>query len=156
MAVAMLFVVGKMINRPQSDTRESYLDQEMAANMLNSLLKTSTDDDCRGADFTELFQDCAVNYPIGTIRCEPDSIPSCQYLRDRINNTILKNTTMRWQIPHRIVAWIEDKEDEPILELTYLDCSPDQIYISYDHLEAKLSPIPTSIGTLNIEFDICS
>lgn len=156
MAVAMLFVVGKMINRTPSETMQSYLDQEMAANMLNSLLKTSTGDECRGADFTELFQDCAVYYPVGNIRCEPGSIPSCKYLEDKINNTILKNTTMRWERPHRIIAWVEGKEDEPVLELMYKECSPDEIGYEFQHLETKLSPIPTDVGTLNIEFNICS
>lgn len=154
MAVAMLFVVGKMVNRPVSETRQSYLDQQIAANMLNSLLKTSTDDDCRGADFTELFQDCASNYP-GFIRCTPSHIPSCDYLEDKINNTILRNTTIRWRIPHRIIAQVEG-QDDPILELSYKDCSPDTIGYTYQHMETKLSPIPTDVGTLNIEFNICS
>jgi len=154
-AVAMLFVVGKMVNRPQSETIKSYLDQEIAANMLNSLLKTSTEDACRGADFTELFQDCASNYP-GYIRCKPNNEPSCQYLENMINNTILKNTTTKWKIPHRILAWVEGQEDSPILDLIYQDCTPEQIGYLYEGIEAKLAPIPTDVGTLNIEFDICS
>lgn len=157
MAVAMLFVVSKIINRQPSETKQSYLDQEIASNMLNSLLKTSARQDCRGADFTELFQDCAANYDMGgSIRCEPDDRPSCSYLRDKINNTILRNTTVRWNIPHRFVASLENKEDEPIIEFIYLDCSPDEIGYKYQHLEAKLSPIPTDVGTLNVEFNICS
>jgi hypothetical protein len=149
MAVAMLFVVNKMINRPVSDARQSYLNDEIAANMLNSLLKTSTGGDCRGADFTELFQDCAAYFSMGgSIRCKPDDIPSCDYLIDKINNTILRNMTVKWRIHHVFLAQV-DGQKNPLLEFSY-NCSLEDVGVP------KWSPIPTDVGTLMIGFKICS
>lgn len=159
MAVGMLLVVNRMINRPVLETRKSYLDQEIAANMLNSLLKTSTGNDCRGADFTELFQDCAAHHSGGGhIRCTAGNIPSCEYLVDVINNTIFKGTTMRWKIPFFLTAQVKD-QDYPALEISYMNCSRDNVLCEgclYNDYAPKLSPIPTDVGTLNIEFGICS
>ena len=75
--LGLFFVVRFIITKQPSEIKKSYTQTEIAANILNSLLKT-TSKDCYGMDVTQLLQDCAVYRDAETsqVKCENEQYRS--------------------------------------------------------------------------------
>ncbi len=137
--MGLLFVVKFVILREPSDIKRGFVHSELASNMINVLLKTTTD--CRGSSVTELFQDCA-----GFKRIDCDGIDSCDKVDETIE-MIFNNSLEKWNKPYEFSAYLVGSK--PIIEKSYGKCSR-----NIDR-ESKTYPIPTDWGTLFIQLDIC-
>ena len=136
--IGLLFVVKFVVLKKPSDVKKTFVHSELASNMVNVLLKTTTD--CKGSSVTELFQDCAA---FKRINCE--GFDSCEKVNDTIR-IILTNTMEEWNKQYEFRAYIPG--NDPIS--SYGSCAPRA------DRESKTYPIPTDWGTLFIKLDICS
>jgi len=134
--LGVLFVVQFMIQKPQKDIKASYTDAQLAANMLNAILK-ATARDCNNQVITTLFQDCASG---PTIICNDGINTSCTYLNYTIKD-LFDKTLVKWRKKHRFTA-----SKTPVV-VGWGDCSGER--------ESKSSPIQTDVGTIIIRLDIC-
>lgn len=160
LAIGMLFTVNYMIKKKPSETKKSFTESQMAANIMSAILKTSTPLDsndplyCSKMDFTELLQECA---GFNMIRCN-NGMDSCEYANHSITK-MLNSTLAKWKKPYRFRAWRvpkgteRDKVDIINLDCTELNIGPEK---DYQQRQTKLSPVPLNPGTLMIQFDICS
>jgi len=140
--MGLLFVVKFVVLKEPSDIKEEFVHSELASNMINVLLKTTTD--CRGSSVTELFQDCA---GFERIDCDDDNVPdSCDKVKET-TEMIFNNSLEKWNKPYEFKAFVGSKT---IVEKSYGKCSKD-----IDR-ESKTYPIPTDRGTLFIKLDICT
>ena len=138
--IGLLFVVRFVILREPPDLKEEFVHSELASNMINVLLKTTTD--CKGSSVTELFQDCAV---FERIDCNDDDVPdSCEKVNDVVG-MILTDSLKKWNKQHEFRAYIPG--NEPISSHGSCDEKADR--------ESKTYPIPIEWGTLFIKLDIC-
>lgn len=139
--IGLLFVVKFVVLREPSDLKKTFVHSELASNMVNVLLKTTTD--CKGSSVTELFQDCAV---FERIDCNDDNIPdSCEKVNETIE-WILTKSLENWNKQYEFRAYIPG--NEPISSYGSCDEKADR--------ESKTYPIPTDMGsTLFIKLDIC-
>jgi len=139
--MGLLFVVKFVVLKEQSDIKKGFVHSGLASNMVNVLLKTTTD--CRGSSVTELFQDCA---GFEKIDCNDDSVPdSCEKIEETIE-MIFKNSLEKWNKPYELKAFVGSRT---IAERSYGKCS------RQSDRESKTYPIPTDRGTLFIKLDIC-
>jgi len=95
LTLGVLFVIQFVVLKEPSDVKKTFTKTQIAANMLNSILKT-TSKECYGNTMTQLLQDCA-NYnenPAGLIICE-NGIDSCEYANSTIEY-IFDNTLVEW------------------------------------------------------------
>lgn len=137
--IGLLFVVKFVVLREPSELKKGFVHSELASNMINVLLKTTTD--CKGSSVTELFQDCAA---FNRIDCE--GIDSCDKVDETIE-MIFNNSLEKWNKPYEFSAYLVGSK--PIIEKSYGKC-PRNI-----DRESKTYPIPTDRGTLFIQLDIC-
>jgi len=95
LTLGVLFVVQFVVLKEPSDVKKTFTKTQMAANMLNSILKTNSKD-CYDNTMTQLLQDCADNNenPAGLIICE-NVIDSCEYANSTIEY-IFNNTLVGW------------------------------------------------------------
>jgi hypothetical protein len=136
--LAMAFVIRfGVLNKP-ADFKESFTQTELASNMVNTFLKT-TSQDCSGLSMTELLQDCAQNQ---VIYCK-NTIPSCEYALDTADK-IFKRTLDTWNLAYEFQVYLE--EQNPIFKLGNT-CPGNK--------KSKLFSIPTSARSLNVKLDIC-
>ena len=140
--IGLLFVVKFVVLREPSELKKGFVHSELASNMINVLLKTTTD--CKGSSVTELFQDCA---GFERIDCNDDNVPdSCDKVDETIE-MIFNNSLEKWNKPYEFSAYLVGSK--PIIEKSYGKC-PRNI-----DRESKTYPIPTDRGTLFIQLDIC-
>lgn len=151
--LGMFFVVRFMITKQPSEIKKSYTRTEIAANILNSLLKTNAKD-CYGMTTTQLLQDCAVNKdtPTNQVKCENDQ-NSLEYVQIIIE-TIFNETLISWgNQSFDLKIYIDTNnnnvmdEEERILQHTNQGCSGEK--------EAKQSYIPTDVGIMTINLEVC-
>ncbi len=135
--IGLLFVVKFVVLKEPSDIKKDFVHSELASNMINVLLKTTTD--CRESSVTELFQDCA-GFTI--INC--DGIDSCTKVNEVVGN-ILSKSLEKWNKQYKFKAYIPGSE----LISDYGNCA------EKTDKESKTYPIPTDRGTLFIQLDIC-
>ena len=83
-SLGIFFVIQFVVLKEPSSIKKTYTQTQSAANLLNSMLKTTTKD-CLGTSISQLLQDCIVHFNIdqSQIICENNN-RSCEY----INNTI--------------------------------------------------------------------
>lgn len=144
--LGMFFVVKFMITKQPSEIKTSYTKTQVAANILNSMLKT-TSEDCYGMTLTQLLQDCAVNKDTPSqVKCENEEY-SCDYA-ENIIATIFTETLDKWG-------------DQKYDFKAYMD-SINDIVLRYNpkgvcegEREAKQSFIPTDKGIMTINLEVC-
>ncbi|MFC1800531.1 hypothetical protein ACFLYT_00565 [Nanoarchaeota archaeon] len=154
-SLGLLFTIRFMATRERTDVHETFMTKELAANMLNVILKT-TSVDCKGADMAELFRDCA-SYPSidcdddGTVYTEsPDMADSC-YRLERDLTYIFKETLELRKTKYFFRAQIVGSQP--------LDWTPMQNDVNCEEDsvgDMEEFPIPTDLGDLMILLRICT
>ncbi len=135
----LFFVKFVVLNDSDSDPKKNYVDSELASNMINVLLKTTTD--CKKSSMTELFQDCA---GFQRIECN-DGMDSCSKIQ-QVSRNIFNNTLDEWKKQYNFKAYTVGGDTIENIDR----CRPRSDRVS------KTYPIPTDRGTLFITLDICS
>ena len=140
--LGLLFVIRFTIFQPKPEIKEEYTKTELTANILNAMLKTTTD--CNNQDITELLQDCAA---FRDVYCSinGDYGDSCYYLEYFIPN-ILEKTLDEWKRSYEFKAGTKQNPD--LLSFSSGDCTGER--------ETKLYPIPTDVGPVTVRLSICS
>ncbi len=136
--LGMTFVIRFMASKEPVDYKKQFTQSELASNMINTFLK-STSRDCNGLSMTELLQDCGQSRGI---ICGND-MDSCEYVEDTAQ-FVFSNTLEAWKMDYEFKAFAD--EEEPIFTLgkTCLGSK-----------KSKLFPIPTASRTLFVKLDIC-
>ena len=136
--IGMTFVIRFMIAQEPIDIKKQFTQSEIASNMLNTFLK-STSQDCNDLSMTELLQDCGQSK---SIRCKDDQ-PSCDYVEDTAK-FIFGETLELWRIDYEFKVF--HNEENPIFTLGN-PCPASK--------KSKTFPIPTSSQTLFVKLDVC-
>lgn len=172
--LGMFFVVKFMINKPPSEIKKSYTRTELAANLLNTLLKT-TSEDCYGMTVKDLLVDCAENKDT---ECE-NAKPSCEYVLT-ITKTIFDETLVKWgnqlfdlkaqiESPDHFLHCINGaciyQYNDVCTNCTTVDAGcfsyngPGECVDIRNNCpiikETKHSYIPTDMGTMTITLEVC-
>jgi len=136
--MGMTFVIRFMITKEPIDYKKSFTQAEIASNMINTFLK-STSADCNELSMTELLQDCGQSR---SIFCE-NGLNSCDY----VENTaafIFGATVESWNLDYEFKVYQD--EQNPIFTLGFACLGSKQ---------SKLFPIPTSSRTIFAKMDVC-
>jgi len=144
LTLGILFVVQFVVVKEPSDIKKTFTRSQMAANMLNSILRTNSKD-CFGNTISQLLKDCAENYqnpPL--IFCE-DNRDSCKYSNSTIEY-IFNNTFVKWGNQSFYFSIFENP-NHMILEQG-AEC--------FGERESKQSFIKTDGGILTVRIDMCS
>ena len=136
--VAVIFVVRLGFEKP-SKIRPSFINSQIASNMLNTFLRTSARDDCFQLTMTELLQDCAQG--IG-IQCD-NGDDSCKYANSTAKE-IFEKTFDKWNMDYEFLAYTYIKM--PLIRLGET-CKSDK--------KSELFPIPIRSRTMYVKMDIC-
>jgi len=142
-SLGLLFAVKFTALKPAtSGARQAYTKTVKAANMLNTLLKTSTD--CAGgATVTQLIQDCAST---PQITCGVDN--SCDYSRSVIQ-TIFDDTLIAWGRLDADYYFEVQKGGAPLPDIAPfgIKCTGSK--------ESKNQPIPIPGGLVTVTLELC-
>lgn len=143
--LGVLFVVQFVVLREPSDIKKTFTETQMAANMLNSILKT-TSKDCYDSTIVQLLKDCAEHSqsPSGLVRCENDA-SSCEYA----------NSTIDYIFNKTLVVW----GNRSFYFKSYVGASDiilEKGRLCTGEVESKQSFISTDAGILTIRLDLCS
>ena len=134
------FFIRYMMYKEPMEYKKEFTQAELASNMLNTFLETTSD--CNGITYTmsELLQNCGQG---GGIVCggNPDS---CEYVKDAAEK-IFEKTLDLWS-PNNYEFKVFFDEDSPKIYLGN-PCAGNR--------KSKTFPIPTSSGTLSVRLDIC-
>lgn len=137
--IGLLFFVKFGILDKKDDVKSSFIDSELANNMVDVLLKTTTD--CKGSDIGDLLQDCTTFE-----RFDCDGMNSCEKLNKTID-IIFGKTLKKWKKPYEFKAYRGS------------DIEIKKSYGNYNRNSAKkqgIAVIPTDMGNLFITLDIYS
>lgn len=137
--IGLLFAVKFMLNKPQENIREEFIQSELASNILGSTIDATTS--CRNQDIADLLRDCAENNP-GRIKC--GGFYSCDFVEGEIN-IILANflNSIGGGKKYKFKVFLEE---EIIFEIRQGNCTV---------WESANQPLPTRAGTLNVQFQMC-
>ncbi len=139
--VGITFAIRFMATKEPVEYKKEFTQTELATNMLNTFLET-TSDDCNGLSMTELLQACGQG---SSISC--DGKTSCTYAKDEAKK-IFDRTLKIWNINYEFKAFYS--EDNPKIVLGEA-CTGNK--------KSKLFPIPTAasgtLSTLSVKLDIC-
>lgn len=139
-SLSMIFVVRFVVLKKPTDFKKAFTQTELASNMLNTFLKT-TSEDCTGLSMTELLQDCAQG---PSIFCEDAAVSSsCEYVENTATE-IFGNTLGLWNIDYYFSVY----EDVSSL---WIELGSACIGAK----KSKLYPIPSAARTLYVKLDIC-
>lgn len=153
LTLAVLFTIQFVYLKPERDVKGSFESSQLAANTINAVLQT-TSSRCYNHQVKKLISNCAVNPPIGTILCEPNTagirMSSCKKAIEEID-FILVNTLADWKLSYNftiIIPGYVDTAEEFTFTPANFKCSGER--------ESKIAPLQTDIGTINVRLDICS
>ena len=138
LVLGMTFVIRFMIDKEPIDFKKRYTQAEIASNMLNTFLK-STSRDCNELSMTELLQDCSHTK---SIICQ-NGMLSCDYVEDTAQEVFGK-TLETWNFDYELRVFRDIAN--PIFTLG-LACPLSK--------KSKTFFIPTSSGTLSVILDVC-
>ena len=139
-AIGLFFVISFQVGKKPSELKQNYQQSELAANILNVLLRTNVPE-CKNLDVTELLIDCSF---LRRVHCA--GIDSCT----KANQTagiIIRDTldTSGYKDKYYFTAKL-DAETKAVVG------SPCK-----GNFKTKIFPVPTDRGSpLIIKLDICS
>lgn len=136
--VATTFVVRFLVLRAPSDYRPGFITAEIASNMINTFLKTSSSD-CSQLTITELLQDCAQSR---AIICD-NGLDSCTFVEATAKH-IFNRTLDKWHYKYEFLAYTDI--NKPFVKVGK-SCKAEK--------RSKLFPIPISYATMYTKLDIC-
>lgn len=140
LALGLLFVVRFMILKEPSQIKNSFTQTEMAANLVNSVLKTSSG--CLGMSISEVLKDCAVSQTPEV--CE-NGDNTCVFANSSL--TVIFNETLI-KFGNRSFNFVSHLGEDIVLQQGNGDCSGVK--------EARHAYIPTDRGILTVRLEICS
>lgn len=140
-SLSLIFVVRFVVLKEPTDFKKAFTQTELASNMLNTFLKT-TSEDCSGLSMTELLQDCAQG---GGITCG-NGERSCIYVNQTAEQ-IFRDTLYSWNVDYYFSVYQD--ESSPIFTL------PEPGKPCIGAKKSKLFAIPTGGATLFVKMDIC-
>jgi len=141
--LGLFFIVRFMIARQPSEIKLSYTRTETAANILNSLLKT-TSEDCYGMTVKDLLVDSAENmYSNNHVICENGENSTAYVLN--IIEQVFDETLIKWGDQN--FDFRATVGSTPILNSTHNGCPGEK--------EAKQFYIPTDVGLMTINLEVC-
>ena len=155
--LGMLFILRFSVSKNTPGTRQSFVKSEKAANLLNTLLKTTTD--CNEMTVAELIKDCAETRGVNNICQDGDSgVSSCDYLKGNdvskgAIKKIFEKTLEKWKNNYEfIVCRLENSEctENGIINIK----NPPGIGCPLEK-EAKQQPIQTKSGLIEVSLAIC-
>ena len=136
--IGMTFVIRFMLAKEPVDYKKQFTQAEIASNMLNTFLKSSSKD-CNGLTMTELLQDCGHSK---NIFCQDGKV-SCNYAEEAARE-VFNNTLDAWNLDYELKAF--QQEESPIFTLGTA-CPASK--------KSKTFPIPTGSGALFVKLDVC-
>ncbi len=139
-AIGLFFIISFQIGQKPTDIKQRYQESELAANILNVLLKTNIPE-CKNLDIAELFRDCAF---LKRVYCQ--GIDSCSKV-DEVATTILKETLDNAGYKNKY--YFTAKLGAETKAEVGTKCS--------GNVKSKTFPLPTDVGTaMIVRLDICS
>lgn len=138
--LALIFFAAKYsTSKDTLNYKQEFVQAEMASNMLNALL-SSTSRDCNNLSISELLQECSNE--LSSIRCA-GSMGPCDYVKQEAME-IFGKTLAEWKVNYEFKAF--KNEENPIISLGS-KCGANK--------KSKLFPIPSNSGILFVKLDIC-
>lgn len=145
LSLGLLLVVSYML-KPKAETRQSYVEVELASNTLSAMLK-SVATDCNNQDLTTLLQDCANSGGVvGSFTCDTLE-DSCTYVNKTIGD-IINKTLWEWRYSYRFVAYRTPSSN--MLFFDNKDCNANK-----DREKPAIFHLPLDYGVLTVRLDIC-
>ena len=149
--VAAAIFIQQTFGKKQPDYRKPFTSSELASNMLNTYLDT-TSRDCSLLTMTELLQDCAQGQ--GFV-CENGGVPqnSCDYAKSSATE-IFDNTFKKWNMKYEFMVCTN-------FDYKKAACTSSSMLFSpigskcLGEKEFKLFPIPSASGTIYVKLDLC-
>jgi hypothetical protein len=146
LSLGMLFVVKFVVTRETSTVGKDYTQNKVAANLMNAMLKSSTD--CLGTgvrepSMTELMQDCMTS---NQIMCNKTT--SRQKLEESLS-LIFNSTLHQWRKNYQFN--ITNTLNPTKISMQDLNFSAN----CAENKETELYPIPLHPGTMFVRLDIC-
>ncbi len=146
--LAMVFVVRFIAFKTPTDYRKGFVNSELASNMLNTFLKTSSGAECSQLTMTELLQDCGQGGEICCTNCNnddtSDDVKSCEFVRTKAIY-IFGQTFDKWNMKYEFLAYAD--QNNPRITIG-ARCTGEKQF--------KMYPIPIKAGTMYVKLDICT
>lgn len=148
--LSAVFVAKFMISKKPSEQRKNFVESELASNMLNTFLRT-TSNDCSGLSMTELLQYCAqgIQFTCG----DAGSSDSCVYANSTARK-IFGETLDKWKYNYEFFACTD-------FDPKTLQCIASSSKIMNlgkpctAQKKSKIFPIPLSQNAVYVKLDIC-
>lgn len=154
-AFGIVFMMKYMATKKPVEYQKEYSQAELASNIINTLLKTTTED-CLELSFADLYKDCGENPNEGSIDCSGGTTPdSCSYSRTQTGD-VLSNTLETWGMNYEFIVYTEEPPSDYSIwgsgiSIKSIDGCPGE-------KKSKRYSIPapaTTDGTVYIKLDIC-
>ena len=146
--LGVAFVIRYSITQEPIKYKTEFTHAELASNILNTLLETTTDCEISNSklSISELLQNCGQG---GGIECNGESPGN--YASNIIEGEIFKKTLDEWKIKYEFKVFF-DESNQIIPPIRDKIDSEDSCTGSKN---SKTYPIPTSSRVLNVKLDIC-
>jgi len=146
--LGIVFAIKYVVLAPPSSLRQDFLKTQLAANMISSMLSTTTNECYSDTDITDLIIDC-YKIPSNRMICENNK-QSCEYLSDTIEH-MLDATLKKWNKNYEFLICDWDDDNEMCMTGTKIvdfknplnkGCQGDDV----TNLEQKQVPLPIEGG----------
>ena len=144
-ALGVLFALRFMLSGEQTDIRKEVVESELASNIMNAMLSTTTDCSAKNPiTMAELFQDCAVT---NSIRCDSGE-EAC--------------TTVRWTSEFMLNATLGEGGKDYHFQIEGAAQTEARAMLNFSNhgacgrlYELKTVPMPTKVGTATLKLYLC-
>ena len=140
-SLAMLFIVQFVILRQPTDIKEKFTHKQLAKNTINTMLSTTSN--CKFISIEDLLIDCAEG---GFIQCPGGN--SCTHSSSIIQE-VLDNTLDKWNKKYYLTIKADNEDIKGLPSFGEQPCPGEKTS------SAPCCFLPTQIGTMNINLDIC-
>ncbi|MBW2993069.1 hypothetical protein KY317_00670 [Candidatus Woesearchaeota archaeon] len=154
-SLALLFYLQFSL-RSAPEIKKTYTNSQLASNMVNALLETSTE--CDGNTIATLLSDCAMDFEGsyttgGNLHCEtaktelPDS---CIFVENTIQN-LLGKTLNKWNVKYQLNIFLISDPENPV---KYFSNEFDKCL---GNIEAQEYPVPVKgRGLMLVRLNVCA